>query len=261
MRKKILLLQRMLTLKLLGFIGAYFLFLKKVFLRPQGAKMFWRLVMREIYDLGMSSIGLVTFISIFMGAVVALQMAENFQNADIPVPDTYISYATKVVLILEFSPTIISLILAGKVGSYIASSIGTMRVTEQIDALDVMGINSPSYLVMPKIIASVFFNPILIMISIIMGIFGAYAIGEATHMWTKSAFIAGLQIPMATKLYVYTFIKTMFFAFVIATIPAYYGYHVKGGSLEVGRSSTAAVVWTSVTIIVLNLVLTQTILS
>jgi len=248
-------------LKALSYIGAYFLFMRKVFIKPQGGKMFRKLVMREIWDLGMSSIGLVSFISLFMGAVTAIQMAQNFQGADIPVPDYYIAYATKVVLILEFSPTIISLILAGKVGSYIASSIGTMRVTEQIDALDVMGVNSPSFLVMPKIIASVLFNPILIMISIGMGIWGGYLIGEATHMWSKSDYIIGLQMPMANRLFFYTFIKTICFAFVIATVPAYYGYHVKGGSLEVGRSSTSAVVWTSVILIILNLILTQTILS
>lgn len=248
-------------LKLLGFIGAYFIFLGKVFKKPQGFKVFWKLVMREIYDLGMSSVGIVAFISLFMGAVTAIQMAQNFQGADIPVPDYYISYATKMVLILEFSPTIISLILAGKVGSYIASSIGTMRVTEQIDALDVMGINAPSFLVQPKIIACVFFNPILIMISIGMGLVGGYLIGEATKMWSTSDYFIGLQMPMAGKMFVYTFVKTIVFAFIIATIPAYYGYYVKGGSLEVGRSSTSAVVWTSVIIIIMNLILTQTILS
>lgn len=248
-------------LKLLEFIGAYFIFLGKVFRKPQGFKVFWKLVMREIYDLGMSSVGLVAFISLFMGAVTAIQMAQNFQGADIPVPDYYISYATKMVLILEFSPTIISLILAGKVGSYIASSIGTMRVTEQIDALDVMGINAPSFLVQPKIIAAVCFNPILIMISIGMGLMGGYLIGEATKMWSSSDYFIGLQMPMATKMFVYTFVKTICFAFIIATVPAYYGYYVKGGSLEVGRSSTSAVVWTSVIIIIMNLILTQTILS
>lgn len=248
-------------LKLLGIIGAYQRFLVKVFRKPQGSKVFRKLVVREIYDLGMSSIGIVAFISLFMGAVTAIQMAQNFQGSEIPVPNYYVSYATKVVLILEFSPTIISLILAGKVGSYIASSIGTMRVTEQIDALDVMGINSPSFLVMPKIVATLFFNPILIMISIGMGLLGGFLIGEATQMWTKSDYITGLQMPMATRLFVYTFVKTICFAFVIATVPAYYGYHVKGGSLEVGRSGTAAVVWTSVILIILNLVLTQTILS
>jgi phospholipid/cholesterol/gamma-HCH transport system permease protein len=136
-----------------------------------------------------------------------------------------------------------------------------MRVTEQIDALDVMGINSANFLILPKIIACVFFNPLLVMISIGFGLLGGYYIGVFTKLWSAADFITGLQMNMATKLFVYTFVKTMVFAFVIATIPAYYGYNVKGGSLEVGRSATTAVVWTSITIIVINLVLTQTILS
>jgi len=233
----------------------------KVFSKPQKLSVFWKLTVREIYDLGVNSLGIVTFISTFMGAVVAIQMAQNFQGASIPVPDAYIGYATKVVLVLEFSPTIMSLILVGKVGSYIASSIGTMRVTEQIDALDVMGINSANFLILPKIIACVFFNPLLVMISIGFGLLGGYYIGVFTKLWSAADFITGLQMNMATKLFVYTFLKTMVFAFVIATIPAYYGYKVKGGSLEVGRSATTAVVWTSVAIIVINLILTQTILS
>ncbi len=235
--------------------------LGKVFSKPQKMGVFWKLTVREIYDLGVNSLGIVTFISTFMGAVVAIQMAQNFQGASIPVPDAYIGYATKVVLVLEFAPTIMSLILVGKVGSYIASSIGTMRVTEQIDALDVMGINSANFLILPKIIACVFFNPLLVMISIGFGLLGGYYIGVFTKLWSAADFITGLQMNMATKLFVYTFVKTMVFAFVIATIPAYYGYKVKGGSLEVGRSATTAVVWTSVAIIVINLILTQTILS
>ena len=233
----------------------------KVFSKPQKWSVFWKLTIREIYDLGVNSLGIVTFISTFMGAVVAIQMAQNFQGSAIPVPDAYIGYATKVVLVLEFAPTIMSLILVGKVGSYIASSIGTMRVTEQIDALDVMGINSANFLILPNIIACIFFNPLLIMVSIGFGLLGGYYIGVFTKMWSAADFITGLQMNMATKLFVYTFLKTMVFAFVIATIPAYYGYKVKGGSLEVGRSATTAVVWTSVTIIVINLILTQTILS
>jgi len=233
----------------------------KVFSKPQKIGVFWKLTIREIYDLGVNSLGIVTFISTFMGAVVAIQMAQNFQGAAIPVPDAYIGYATKVVLVLEFAPTIMSLILVGKVGSYIASSIGTMRVTEQIDALDVMGINSANFLILPKIIACVFFNPLLVMVSIGFGLLGGYYIGVFSNLWSAADFITGLQMNMATKLFVYTFVKTMVFAFVIATIPAYYGYKVKGGSLEVGRSATTAVVWTSVTIIVINLILTQTILS
>lgn len=248
-------------MKLIENIGSYFMLMGKVFSRPQKLGVFWKLTVREIYDLGVNSLGIVTFISTFMGAVVAIQMAQNFQGAAIPVPDAYIGYATKVVLVLEFAPTIMSLILVGKVGSYIASSIGTMRVTEQIDALDVMGINSANFLILPKIIACVFFNPLLVMISIGFGLLGGYYIGVFTKLWSAADFITGLQMNMATKLFVYTFVKTMVFAFVIATIPAYYGYNVKGGSLEVGRSATTAVVWTSIAIIVINLILTQTILS
>ena len=248
-------------MKLIENIGSYFMLLGKVFSKPQKMGVFWKLTVREIYDLGVNSLGIVTFISTFMGAVVAIQMAQNFQGASIPVPDAYIGYATKVVLVLEFAPSIMSLILVGKVGSYIASSIGTMRVTEQIDALDVMGINSANFLILPKIIACVFFNPLLVMISIGFGLLGGYYIGVFTKLWSAADFITGLQMNMATKLFVYTFLKTMVFAFVIATIPAYYGYKVKGGSLEVGRSATTAVVWTSVAIIVINLILTQTILS
>ena len=248
-------------MKLIENIGSYFMLMGKVFSKPQKWSVFWKLTIREIYDLGVNSLGIVTFISTFMGAVVAIQMAQNFQGSAIPVPDAYIGYATKEVLVLEFAPTIMSLILVGKVGSYIASSIGTMRVTEQIDALDVMGINSANFLILPKIIACVFFNPLLIMVSIGFGLLGGYYIGVFTKMWSAADFITGLQMNMATKLFVYTFLKTMVFAFVIATIPAYYGYKVKGGSLEVGRSATTAVVWTSVTIIVINLILTQTILS
>ena len=248
-------------MKLIENLGSYFMLMGKVFSKPQKLSVFWKLTVREIYDLGVNSLGIVTFISTFMGAVVAIQMAQNFQGASIPVPDAYIGYATKVVLVLEFAPTIMSLILVGKVGSYIASSIGTMRVTEQIDALDVMGINSANFLILPKIIACVFFNPLLVMISIGFGLLGGYYIGVFTKLWSAADFITGLQMNMATKLFVYTFVKTMVFAFVIATIPAYYGYKVKGGSLEVGRSATTAVVWTSVAIIVINLILTQTILS
>ncbi len=241
-------------------IGRYFLFLKEIYKKPQNYKVFHRLVMREINDLGINSLGLVIFTSFFVGAVVAIQMYNNFTTSVIPIPLYYVGYATKVVLVLEFAPTIISVILGGKVGSYIASSIGTMRVTEQIDALDIMGVNSISFLVFPKVIASVFFNPLLIMISIIMGLFGGYIAGQSTGKWSSVDYIQGLQMPMPTFFFYYAFIKTVFFAFLISTIPAYYGYYVKGGSLEVGRNSTQAVVWTIVMIIIVNLILTQLIL-
>ncbi len=246
---------------LLESVGRYFLFLKEVYKMPQNHKVFHRLVMREINDLGINSLGLVIFTSFFVGAVVAIQMYNNFTTSVIPIPMYYVGYATKVVLILEFAPTIISVILGGKVGSYIASSIGTMRVTEQIDALDIMGVNSVSFLVLPKVIASVFFNPLLIMISIIMGLFGGYVAGQATGNWSTVDYVQGLQMQMPTFFFYYALIKTIVFAFLIATIPAYYGYYVKGGSLEVGRNSTQAVVWTIVMIIIMNLILTQAILN
>lgn len=220
-----------------------------------------KLFMREIYDLGVNSFGLVLFTSFFVGAVVAIQMFNNFSASSFPIPDSFIGYATKVVLILEFSPTIISVILAGKVGSYIASSIGTMRVTEQIDALDIMGVNSPNFLILPKIFASVIFNPLLIAISISVGIWGGHIAGVVTKNWTEADYITGVQMYMPSFFIWYAFLKTAVFAFLIATIPAYFGYNVKGGSLEVGRASTQAVVWTIVSIIIADLLCTQMLLS
>ncbi|MGV4414859.1 MlaE family ABC transporter permease [Chryseobacterium sp. T1] len=241
--------------------GEYFILMSKVFQKPQKIQVFMKLLMREIYDLGVNSFGLVLFTSFFVGAVVAIQMFNNFSASSFPIPLSFIGYATKVVLILEFSPTIISVVLAGKVGSYIASSIGTMRVTEQIDALDIMGVNSPSFLIMPKVIASVIFNPILIAISIFVGIFGGYVAGIVTDNWSKADYITGIQMFMPSFFIWYAFLKTAVFAVLIATIPAYFGYNVKGGSLEVGRASTQAVVWTIVSVIICDLLLTQMLLS
>lgn len=247
--------------RFLSEIGAYFLLLSKTLIRPQKASIFGKLFMREVYDLGVNSFGLVLFTSTFVGAVVAIQMFNNFSASSFPVPNSFVGYATKVVLILEFAPTIISVILAGKVGSYIASSIGTMRVTEQIDALDIMGVNSPNFLILPKIAASIIFNPLLISISIVFGIWGGYLAGIATGSWSKADYITGVQMYMPQHFIWYAFLKTAVFAFLIATIPAYFGYNVKGGSLEVGRASTQAVVWTIVSIIITNLLLTQMFLS
>ncbi|WP_304343785.1 ABC transporter permease [Chryseobacterium koreense] len=247
--------------RFLSEVGAYFLLLSKSIKRPQKMSVFGKLFMREINDLGVNSFGLVLFTSIFVGAVVAIQMFNNFSASSIPIPKAFIGYATKAVLILEFAPTIISVILAGKVGSYIASSIGTMRVTEQIDALDIMGVNSPNFLIMPKILASVIFNPLLIAISIFIGLWGGYLAGLATGNWSRADYITGVQIYMPQHFIWYAFFKTVVFAFLIATIPAYFGYNVKGGSLEVGRASTQAVVWTIVAIIIMNLILTQMFLS
>lgn len=242
-------------------IGRFALLMRRVFQKPQKWSIFKKSLMREINDLGLNSLGLVLFTSFFVGAVVAIQMYNNFKTSTFPIPLYYVAYATKNVLILEFCPTIISVVLAGKVGSFIASSIGTMRVTEQIDALEVMGVNSPSYLILPKVIATIFFNVILIMISLLAGILGGYFAGAATQNWAEIDYITGLKMPIPTFFIYYCFIKTVCFAFYIATIPSFYGYYVKGGSLEVGRNSTQAVVWTTVLIIITNLVLTQILLS
>lgn len=232
----------------------------RVFKRPSNIKIYRKLVVREIYDLGVNSLGLVGILSVFMGAVVALQLFQNFKSAAMPIPDSYVGFATKVIVILEFSSTIICIILAGKVGSYIASSIGAMRVTEQIDALDVMGVNSASFLILPKIIASFLFYPILLMVSIGMCLLGGYLIGDLSGLWSSVDFIQGLQMNSDSWFFAYSFIKMEVFGFIIATIPAFYGYTVKGGSLEVGRASTTAVVWTCIVLIITNLILTNLLL-
>jgi phospholipid/cholesterol/gamma-HCH transport system permease protein len=239
-------------------IGKYFLMLKQVFKKPQKWSVFKEMVFREIEDLGLKSLGIITFISFFVGGVVAIQTALNVDSPFIP--KYLIGFATKRSMILEFAPTFMSVILAGKVGSYISSSIGTMRVTEQIDALEVMGINSLNYLVLPKIIATLFFYPLLIVLAMFLGVSGGYIAGILTDLFYTDDYIYGIQLDFNPYFIKYAITKTLVFAFVIATIPAYHGYYVKGGSLEVGRASTQAVVWTSVVIILLNYFLTQMLL-
>lgn len=247
-------------MKMISTLGDYCLLTIKVFQKPQKWKIFKKNILREINDLGVNSVGLVSFLAFFVGAIVAIQMYNNFDASAFPIPNEYVGYATKVVLILEFCPTIISIILAGKVGSYVASSIGTMRITEQIDALEIMGINTPSYLILPKIIASLICNVILIMLSLVIGVFGGYVAGIVTGKWTAMEYIKGLQAPSPDFFIWYCLIKTFIFAFFIASISSYYGYSVKGGSLNVGTNSTLAVVWTTVCILISDLLLTQLLL-
>jgi len=249
----------MLLYKILKNIGAYSIFMRQVFKKPEKFRVFFKLFFREIEDLGMSSLGIVSFFSFFVGAVVSLQMAYNMDDNPF-IPLSYIALATRESIILEFAPTMISIVLAGKVGSYIASSIGTMKVTEQVDALEVMGVNSINYLVAPKIAATLIFFPILIVLSMFLGIFGGFVASVGSGVCTSTDYIIGLQSYFKPFYVVYALIKTEFFAFVIATIPSFYGYKVTGGALEVGRASTKAVVWTSITIILLNYILTQLLL-
>ena len=232
--------------------------LGQVFRKPQKRSVFHENIFKEIDELGLKSIGIVAFISFFVGGVVAIQTGLNVDNPWIP--KYLIGFATKRSIILEFAPTFMSVILAGKVGSYITSSMGTMRVTEQIDALEVMGVNTLNHLILPKIIATVFFYPFIVTLAMILGIFGGWVAGEITGLFTVDSYIEGIRLDFKPYLIVYALTKTMVFAFLIATIPSYYGYYVEGGSLEVGKASTKAVVWTSVVIIIFNYFLTQMLL-
>ena len=232
--------------------------IKGVFIKPTKTSVLRNLVLKEIDDLIIGSIGIVCFISFFVGGVVAIQTALNMDNPILP--KSLIGFASRQSIILEFAPTFISIIMAGKVGSFITSSIGTMRVTEQIDALEVMGINSLNYLVFPKIIAMLFY-PFVIAIAMFLGILGGYTAAVLGGFATGDQFIQGLQEDFVPFQLVYAFIKTFVFAILLATIPSYFGYYMKGGALEVGKASTTSFVWTSVFIILSNYLITQLLLS
>jgi len=240
-------------------LGKYTLFLKRVFGRPDKHSVFFIQLVREIDKLGINSLGIVLVISIFMGAVVTLQTAYNIEMPFIP--KYTVGLAARDSILLEFSSTMVCLILAGKVGSNIASEIGTMRVTEQIDALDIMGINSAGFLVLPKIIAMVFITPILVVISMGIGIFGGYLAGSLTGEVPPSEYIYGIQYAFNSFYVFYSLIKSVVFAFIISSVSAYWGYHTYGGALEVGRASTKAVVTSSIFILLFNLLLTQLLLA
>ena len=240
-------------------VGKYFIMLGQVFKRPQKGRVFKEALFKEFDELGLKSLGIVIFISFFIGGVIALQTALNIDSPFIP--KNLIGFATKRSVILEFAPTFCSIILAGKVGSYITSSIGTMRVTEQIDALEVMGINSLNYLVLPKVLATIFFYPFLIVLAMFLGIFGGWVVGFTSTMFSEIDYMEGIQLDFNPFLVKYALIKTLVFAFFIATIPSYHGYYVKGGSLAVGKASTQAVVWTIILIVIANYLLTQMLLT
>ena len=238
--------------------GDYVLLMLEAFKRPDNWKMFRRQLFIDMRNLGTNSIGLVAFISVFTGAIIALQVSYNLDNPLIPA--SMVGYMTREMMVLEFAPTIISLILAGKVGSSIASEIGTMRVTEQIDALRVMGINPPNYLIIPKIMAAIFYFPVLIIFSILLGLFGGWVAGTFSGMVPSDDFIVGLRSWFDPFSITYALIKTVVFAFIITSISGFMGYNVRGGSVEVGQNSTKAVVYSSILIIVWDLILTQLLL-
>ena len=239
-------------------IGSYFLMLSKVFTRFSRWSVMKDLIIREVDSLIIRSVGIVSFISFFVGGVVAIQTALNLTNPLLP--KNLIGFATRQSIILEFAPTFISVIMAGKGGSYITSSLGTMKVTEQIDALKVMGINTYNYLIFPKVIAMLFY-PFIITISMFLGIFGGYMASIYGGFCTSSEFVEGIQLEFIPYHVSYAFVKTSFFAFILATVPSYHGYFLKGGALDVGKASTTSFVWTSVIIIITNYIITQLLLT
>lgn len=242
-------------MKIFELIGQYWLMMAKVFRRPAKRSILTKQIITEIDKLGVDSIGIVAIISAFMGAVVALQMILNFESPFIP---TYlIGYATKETLILEFSSTVVALILAGKVGSNIASELGTMRITEQIDALEVMGINSANYLVLPKIIGAMVFFPFLTVVSNFVGIIGGYVVVFTVGSMTPDEYVTGVMFDSHITNVVYGLVKMVVFAYIITSVSAFYGYSKKDNTIEVGRASTKAVVYSVITILLFNLIITK----
>ncbi len=246
-------------MKWLHNLGAYIILMRQVFRRPENDRIYLRQILIEMERLGLDSLPIVAIISVFMGAVLCIQLAFNIEHPLVPLYTIGLSVRESVVL--EFSPTIISLILAGKIGSRIASEIGTMRVTEQIDALEIMGINPAAYLIFPKIVACVVINPFIIVVSMFLALLGGWAAGVTTGLVSSSVFIYGLQSFFIPFNIVYALIKTMVFAFLISSISGFYGFTTRGGALEVGAASTKGVVQSSIMIIVFNLILTQLLLT
>lgn len=238
--------------------GRYCMFMAKVFRRPDRWRVFFKNLVNEIYKLGVDSIPLDIIISLFIGAVICIQMKINIESPLIPKYAT--GLATREIMLLEFSSTMMCLILAGKVGSNIASEIGTMRVTEQIDALDIMGLNSANFIVLPKVVGFVLFIPVLCVISMFMGLVGGAFIAQFTSIITMDNYIYGIQSFFNESYVWYGIIKTFVFAYIIASVASYYGYYVKGGSLEVGKASTNAVVSSSILILLADVILTNLLL-
>ena len=225
------------------------------FSRPERFRMFWKQYVKEMQQLGIDSIGIVLLISFFIGAVICIQMKLNIQSPWMP---RWVSgYTTREILLLEFSSSVMCLILAGKVGSNIASELGTMRVTQQIDALEIMGVNSACYLILPKVLGLITIMPLLVIFSSASGIVGAYATAVIGHVLTPDDLTAGLQHQFNPWFMWMSIIKSLFFAFIISSVSAFFGYSVDGGSVEVGKASTAAVVNSSILILFSDVFLTQ----
>jgi len=242
-------------MKILQHLGEYSLLMARVFRRPDSWRMFFRQYAREIEKQGLQSLPIVIIISIFIGAILTIQAKINTENPLLP---TYIvGLLTRDTLLLEFSSTILSLILAGKVGSNIASEIGTMRITEQIDAMEIMGVNSANYLILPKIAGLITMMPFLVIVSVAVGLVGGWGVGAFTDIITIADYMVGVQYAFNPYFVTYCIIKSLVFAFIITSLSSYYGYYARGGALEVGVASTNAVVNSNLIILFMDLILTK----
>jgi len=245
--------------KFLFHVGRYFWMLGKVFTRPERHKIYIRQLFNEIEALGLNSVGIVVIISVFIGGIMTIQLAYNLVN---PLyPTTIIGLGTRDTLILEFSSTMLALILAGKIGSNITSEIGSMKVTEQIDSLEIMGVNSANYLILPKIVAVVFIFPFLFILSVFFGLLGGLFVGPTVGVVTVTEYIDGIRYMFVPYYITFSVIKSLVFGFLVASVPAYFGYFVQGGALEVGKASTQAVVSTNILILLFDLILTRLLLA
>lgn len=239
--------------------GRYLLMLRGMFSKPENHKMYWKEFMHQCSDIGIGSLGIVTIISVFIGAVSAVQTA--YQLVSPIIPKETIAQIVRDTVILEFAPTLVCIVLAGVIGSKIASELGNMRVSEQIDALEIMGINTKAYLVMPKIAAALVTIPLLVVISMVLGIWGGRLAGVASGILSAEQFNKGLLSQFVPYNVTFALIKSYTFAFIISSIPAYYGYYVKGGALEIGRSSTKSVVVSCIMLLFADYVLSQLLLN
>ena len=246
-------------MSLIADTGRYILLMKRVLVLPDRRKMFFRQFPKELEKLGLQSLPIVVIISVFIGAIMTMQTKLNTSNPLLPVYTT--GLVTRDTLLLEFSSTIMCLILAGKVGSNIASEIGTMRITEQIDALEIMGVNSANYLILPKIIAFVVMMPFLVIFSMGLGLLGGYFVGVFTDILTTGDYLYGIQYAFIPYYVFYSVLKSVVFAFIISSVAAYYGYYAHGGALDVGKASTNAVVNGSILILFFNILLTSLMLN
>ena len=245
-------------MKFLESFGQYIFLMGRVFRLPDKQRIFWRQYSRELEKQGLQSLPIVIIISVFIGAILTIQAKTNTENPFLPIYIT--GLLTRETLLLEFSSTILCLILAGKVGSNIASEIGSMRITEQIDALEIIGVNSANYLILPKILALITIMPCLVIISSTVGLIGGWGVGQFTDIITVQDYLVGIQYAFNPYFIWYGIIKSLVFAFIITSMSSYYGYNVKGGALEVGRASTNAVVNSSIVILFADLLLTKLLL-